>query len=96
MTRVKNSIIEAPKVINKAEGDTQALVAQSRAAMEAFYQVTETEAKAYGQLRTALDFKTGPEGDKQFLDYVKSRTISNFNKDQLVIGEPNPAIKTDL
>ena len=56
--------------------------------MEAFKQVTESEATSYGQLRTALDFAPGEAGDNQFLDYVKARTISGFNKTNLVIGEP--------
>jgi hypothetical protein len=37
MTRIKNTIIEAPRVINKAEGDVQALVVNNRAKMEAFF-----------------------------------------------------------
>ena len=44
MTRIKNTIIEAPKEIQRAEGQVSAFVANNKAALEAFKQVTETEA----------------------------------------------------
>ena len=82
-TLIANAIIQAPKIVNDAEGKINAQIANNKAAMESYYKVTEQEATSYASLKNKLSFNT----DDQFLNYVKVKTINGFNKKNLIIGE---------
>ena len=82
-TLIANAIIQAPKIVNDAEGKISAQIANNKAAMESYYKVTEQEALSYKALKTSLGFAN----DTQFLNYVKVKTIGNYNKKNLIVGE---------
>lgn len=56
-TQVNQAQIAAPVVINNAQGKVNATVATNKAQMQAFYDVTKTEAIQYERMYKALEFK---------------------------------------
>ena len=55
-TQVNQAQIAAPVVINNAQGKVNATVATNKAQMQAFYDVTKTEAVQYERMYKALQF----------------------------------------
>mmetsp|Transcript_32959 Transcript_32959/g.50418 ORF Transcript_32959/g.50418 Transcript_32959/m.50418 type:complete len:87 (+) Transcript_32959:651-911(+) len=84
-TKIKQANISAPIVINNAEAQVNATLATNLAQMESYLKVTKTEAKAYGSMKTSLNFKT----DRELLDYIKVKTINSFNPKNMIIGLSN-------
>ena len=60
------------------DAKTDNVVAQ----MKAYLDVTTKEALAYAAMKTKLGFTT----DKSLLDFIKVKTIGEFNKKNLMIG----------
>ena len=56
--------------------------------MKAFAEVTNQEAMSYGELKKEL----GYHSDDAFLEYVKMKTITGYNKKNLIVAEPRPAV----
>lgn len=81
-TQVNQAQIAAPVVINNAQGKVNATVATNKAQMQAFYDVTKTEAIQYERMYKALGFKS----EKELLAYIKIKAINSFNPKNLVVG----------
>ena len=50
--------------------------------MESYKQVTQNEADAYKIMKEDLGFKQ----DKELLDYIKVKTITNYNEKNLIVA----------
>ena len=81
-TQVNQAQIAAPVVINNAQGKVNATVATNKAQMQAFYDVTKTEAVQYERMYKALEFGS----ESQLLAYIKVKAINSFNPKNLIVG----------
>ena len=61
-----------------------ATLATNLAAMESYLEVTTSEANAYQNMKTKLDFAA----DADMLNYIKVKAINSFNPSNLLIGVP--------
>jgi len=68
-------------VVN-AEAKMQAKTDNVVAQMKAYKDVTIKEAEAYAGMKTTLGFTT----DKSLLNFIKVKTIGEFNPNNLMIG----------
>jgi flagellar assembly factor FliW len=56
-TKINQANISAPIVINQAKGSVTATLAKNKADMQAYFDVTKTEAVQYADMKDALGFK---------------------------------------
>jgi hypothetical protein len=57
------------------------LLATNLAAMNAYYDVTKSEADAYKVMQNDLGYKT----DKEILNYIMVKTIGGYNQKSLIV-----------
>lgn len=70
-TQKANAKIAAPIVKNKASAKVAALLKTNQAAMDAYYEVTKSEADSFKVMQDSLGYKS----DKDILNYIKVKTI---------------------
>lgn len=76
VTKVGQARISAPIVINQAEAKINATLATNLAQAKSFQSVTASESSSYKEMKSQLSFT--PD---QLLEYIRIKTISNYNKD---------------
>lgn len=84
-TKVSQAKIAAPIVINNAEAKVNATLATNLAQAQSYLAVTKSESNAYKLMKTDLSFQT----DEQLLNYIKVKTIQQFNPNNLILGVSN-------
>ena len=80
-TKMANAEVAAPIVKNKAEAKVGALLKTNEAKMEAYFDVTKSEADSYKIMKDKLNYSD----DKALLNYIKVKTIANFNQKNLIV-----------
>lgn len=73
--------IAAPIVKNQAEAKKTALLDTNKAAMDAYYEVTKSEADSYKVMQNTLGYKD----DKEILNYIQVKTITAYNSKGLIL-----------
>lgn len=76
-----NAEVAAPIVKNKADAKVKALLATNQAKMDAYLAVTKSEADSYKSMKTKLSYTK----DEDLLNFIKVKTISNFNQKNLIV-----------
>ena len=84
-TLIANAIIQAPKIVNDAEGKINAQIANNKAAMESFYKVTEQEATSYASLKSSLAFNAIFHGTSKtrYPGFSGTRSVTMQNTTQV-------------
>lgn len=80
---INRAVIQAPRIVTKAEGEISAQVAQNKADMQYFEKVQTQQGESLKSLREGLNLDT----DQKLLSYVKVKTITGFNAQNLVLGQ---------
>lgn len=80
---INRAVIQAPRIVTKAEGEISAKVATNEATMQYFKKVQTQQGQSLKSLRVGLNLDT----DAKLLDYVKVKTITGFNPANLVLGQ---------
>ena len=81
-TKIAQTKKTAPILVVNAEAKMQAKTDNVEAQMKAYKDVTIKEAQAYAGMKTTLGFKT----DESLLNFIKVKTIGEFNQNNLMIG----------
>ena len=81
-TKIAQTKKTAPILVVNAEAKMQAKTDNVEAQMKAYKDVTVKEAQAYAGMKTTLGFKT----DESLLNFIKVKTIGEFNQNNLMIG----------
>lgn len=58
-----------------------ALLATNQAAMDAYFEVTTSEADSYKVMQSSLGYKN----DKEILNYIMVKTIKDYNQKSLIV-----------
>lgn len=73
--------IAAPIVKNDAMAAKTALIATNKAAMDAYYEVTKSEADSYAVMQKDLGYET----DQEILNYIMVKTVGGYNQKSLIV-----------
>lgn len=85
-TRIKSAEYQKDVIINKAEGEAEAILKQNQANVESLKKVQYTQSIAYSQLKNTLLMS-----NEELFDFIKSKLVKNYEGDDLAFSLHTPA-----
>lgn len=83
---MQNAKVAAPIVVNQAKAAINALKDTNQASIDAYVEVTKSEADSYKVMMNDLGYNNSPDtADQDILNYVMVKTIKDYNKKQTII-----------